>query len=250
VAGGLFPAIALDPNPWLHYLPTCPSTNTWAIANLAQLNHGDVIFTKQQTSGRGQHGRAWYSGDGVFTASFVLANMLPEQLLGLSLVVGVVMVEVLIHLIPDLTAALQLKWANDLILDGKKLGGSLCEARQAQTLLPTFQVVIGIGLNLTAQIDPQVLPHAISICQYTDQAIATELELLSWIRRSLLNLPNLATKITSFRNYDFLLGKQIQIKIGNEILCGQACGISDRGELQLALASGEVKSLRSGHILS
>jgi len=246
----LFPAIDLDPNPWLHYLPTCPSTNTWAIANLAQLNHGDVVFTRQQTAGRGQHGRAWYSGDGVFTASFVLANMLPEQLLGLSLVVGVVMVEILIHLIPDLTAALQLKWANDLILDGKKLGGILCEARQAQTYLPTLQVVIGIGVNLTAQIDPQVLPHAISISQYTDQAIPKELELLSWIRQSLLNLPNLATKITSFHSYDFLLGKQIQIKIGNEILYGQACGISDRGELQLALASGEVKSLRSGHILS
>jgi BirA family transcriptional regulator, biotin operon repressor / biotin---[acetyl-CoA-carboxylase] ligase len=244
VAGGLLPTLVA---PWLHYLPTCASTNTWAIANLFQLNHGDVVFTRQQTAGRGQHGRAWHSEVGVLTASLILANISVDRLPGLSLVVGVAIAEVLGEFLPDLAAILQIKWANDLVLKGKKLGGILCEAK---CQMQNCKVVVGIGLNLTAKIDPQILPHAISLNQVTDQSIPSDLELLASIRESLLIVPILAAKLTDFRCRDFLLGKLIQVQLGKEILVGQAMGISDRGELQLATIGGEVRSLRSGHILT
>ena len=66
------PLLAENNPPWLHWLAQTPSTNSWALAHAAELQHGDVVFTPQQTAGRGQGDRVWYSPPGVLTASFVL----------------------------------------------------------------------------------------------------------------------------------------------------------------------------------
>jgi BirA family transcriptional regulator, biotin operon repressor / biotin---[acetyl-CoA-carboxylase] ligase len=165
-------------------------------------------------------------------------------LTGLGLAIGVALVEVISDLLPDLADKLQLKWSNDLILMGSKVGGILCEAK---TEAQIAKVVIGIGLNL----DPVklALPNSTSLSQWTNYPIPNDEQLLELIRNSLLQLQPLANILIQFRRRDFLLGKQISLALGKVNISGKAIGISDRGELRLILANGEIKQLSSGHIL-
>lgn len=121
---------------WLHQLETCPSTNRWAMEHLHFLNHGDAAFTRRQTDGRGQYGRSWQSPQGVLTATFVLQNFPMARVHLLSLVAGLAVIDTLETLMPDLHGVPKLKWTNDILIQGRKVSGILCETRSVSPSLP------------------------------------------------------------------------------------------------------------------
>lgn len=220
---------------WLHYLPSCDSTNSWALAHLPELRHGDVVFTRNQTQGRGQYRRSWY--DGGFTASFVLVV---EDLTGASLRVGLLVCDGLVELMPSLDLLLRLKWPNDLMLQGRKLGGILCELRQigAETKL-----VAGIGLNLHRR------PVAGAAC-LGEFGEPPEPELLVYLlRQRLIGAWDQVQILARFGDRDFLWSRDIGVQLDRRVWWGKAMGISDRGELRLLTGDGELKLFSSGHIL-
>jgi BirA family transcriptional regulator, biotin operon repressor / biotin---[acetyl-CoA-carboxylase] ligase len=225
---------------WLHHLETCPSTNTWALESLATLKDGDVVFTDQQTAGRGQHGRTWQSPQGVLTASFILESV---PLSGFSLVVGLAAIFAIEDLIPDLVGKLQLKWPNDLYVSERKLGGILCEAKGQK-------LVIGIGLNCRAEIP---IAEAISLHQLTD-FIPPNLEILKKLRQtlreaaSLIHFQGLISLLSELRSRDMLAGRQISITSNQETFFGQAAGIDAQGRLLIALPNTQVRSFATGHV--
>jgi len=248
---------------WLHWLESCPSTNSWAIAHLAQLQHGDVIYTPQQTAGRGQHGRVWHSPPGVLTASFVLEHIPVAQLPVISLGAGLSVIYAVEDLLPTLQDTLRLKWSNDVLLNGRKLAGILCEATAHGT---RGRVVVGIGLNCRVDfeqvgLNASAIGQAVSLHQVS--AIVPEpLLLLDRLRHYLLQTAGLlkpeqnthesaglTALLPALRNRDALLGHSIIVDTGNEQVTGAAAGISDRGYLLLRLPNGEVRSFVSGHIL-
>jgi BirA family biotin operon repressor/biotin-[acetyl-CoA-carboxylase] ligase len=235
---------------WLHYLETCPSTNTWAIANSAILNHGDVVFTQHQTAGRGQHGRIWHSPTGVLTTSIILDQIPAAQLPTFSLAAGLAVIYALEDLLPNLPE-LQLKWPNDVLFKQRKLAGILCEATANGT---SSRIVVGIGLNVNVDFD-QAEINALSLHQISS-TIPDNLEVLERLRHylleaaSLLSLENkgIAALLPAIRSRDALVGQLISI-VGKETIAGQAAGISDRGYLLLKLPNGEMREFISGHIL-
>ncbi|MDX1976508.1 MAG: biotin--[acetyl-CoA-carboxylase] ligase [Pseudanabaenaceae cyanobacterium bins.68] len=219
---------------WLYDLPSCDSTNTWALQHLTELHHGDVVFTPNQTQGRGQYGRSWHSGG--FTASFVLEV---RDLTAVSLQVGLLVCQGLVDLMPSLNSDLQLKWPNDLMLAGRKLGGILCEVR---TISSQTKLVAGIGLNVSS------CPVVGAAC-LTEFGSPPEPAALLERLRALLVLPwNHTAILANFGDRDFLHHKQIGVELGAETLWGKAMGISDRGELILMLANNQLKLFSSGHI--
>ncbi|WP_348250569.1 biotin--[acetyl-CoA-carboxylase] ligase [Stenomitos frigidus] len=248
---------------WLHWLESCPSTNSWAIAHLPQLQHGDVVYTPQQTAGRGQHGRVWHSPPGVLTASFVLEHIPVAQLPVISLGAGLSVIYAVEDLLPSLQGTLRLKWSNDVLLNGRKLAGILCEATASGTL---GRVVVGIGLNCRvdfeqAGLDISTIGQAISLHQVSP-LVPDPLLLLDRLRHYLLQTAGLlkpeqntgeSTGLTALlpalRSRNALLGHTIIVETGSEQVTGQAAGISDRGYLLLQLPNGEVRSFVSGHIL-
>ena len=121
---------------WLYWVESCGSTNTWAMEHCKQLYHGDTVFTRQQTAGRGQRGRVWYAPSGVITASFILDNISINQRSGLSLAVGLAVIYAVEDLIPKLTGTLQLKWPNDVLIQGRKVA-ECCVNLFRETLLPS-----------------------------------------------------------------------------------------------------------------
>jgi BirA family transcriptional regulator, biotin operon repressor / biotin---[acetyl-CoA-carboxylase] ligase len=129
-----------------------PSTNS-ALFGRADPPPGraDVLLAEVQSAGRGRRGRSWLATPGgalCLSLGWTLAQM-PRDLGALGLVVGVCVLkglrEHLAHAILA-QAQLQLKWPNDLLYNGRKLGGILIDLR-AEAGGPSY-VVIGIGLNV------------------------------------------------------------------------------------------------------
>ena len=128
------------------FLNECESTNTVLLARARSgAPHASVLFCEHQSAGRGRRGKDWQSGIGT-GLTFSLLWRFQEgagQLSGLSLAVGVAIARALGSVGFD---QVQLKWPNDLLLGGHKLGGILIEV--SGDYLGPSAAVIGVGLNM------------------------------------------------------------------------------------------------------
>lgn len=235
---------------WLHWLETCPSTNTWACDRLNTLQHGDVIYTQNQTAGRGQHGRVWYSDSGVLTASFILTQIPAVQLSGFSLAAGLATIYAIEELLPNLQGILRLKWPNDVLIDGRKLAGILCESRVSGS---TSKVVVGIGLNRCANFDQTGLDAIAINLNQISATVPDELLILERLRHHLLETAfcgntGIAAVLPALRSRDALRDRHITL-VGAQTVSGQAIGLDERGCLLLRLPDGELRAFTSGHVV-
>lgn len=256
-----FISAAIDPLPsWLKWLEVCPSTNTWAIEHLAQLDHGTVIFTRRQTQGHGQNGRVWHSPPGVLTLSVVLDRVPTAQLSGFSLIAGLAVIYAIEDLIPSLHNQLRLKWTNDVWLNQRKLAGVLCEG-VTNNLSDGTKLVVGIGLNHRANfanLEIGSVRNPISLHEVVP-IVPDEILLLERLRHYLLQTVGIlqsshystcfSALLAAVRDRDALLGKQITIELSKEQISGEAIGIDDRGCLQLRLSNGTIRTFTSGHVI-
>jgi BirA family transcriptional regulator, biotin operon repressor / biotin---[acetyl-CoA-carboxylase] ligase len=261
--------VALLP-PWLCWVESCLSTNTWAMKHPTRLQHGDVVFTRQQTAGRGQQGRIWYAPPGVITASFVLDHIPVSQLPGLSLAAGLAAIYAVEDLMPSLTGKLQLKWPNDILINGRKVAGVLCEATSSEW---GRRVVVGIGLNrqvdfeLAGLKNPAILEdgysaiaNPISLHEVSCD-IPDEIPLLSQLRHYLLQVADMLGRaegsekpsgltllLPELRRRDILLGRDISLDLGEKIVTGRAMGIDETGQLLLCLPNDHICAFSSGRV--
>lgn len=243
---------------WLIRLDTCPSTNTWALANLATLTHGDVVFTPRQTAGRGQWGRRWEAPVGVLTASFILRDIPAQRIAGLSLLTGLSVMHTLESNWPELGDRLQIKWPNDVWLDRRKLAGILSEVSHNQNA--HVPVVVGIGLNRCADLSQGDLPDRAISLHTVVPSVPDEMELLGQLRLHLMQLasqlqtlPNGAplaqTWVRAINQRDLLRNRIVTVAIGSETIVGQGAGIDWQGGYQIRLANGDVRSITTGQII-
>jgi BirA family biotin operon repressor/biotin-[acetyl-CoA-carboxylase] ligase len=143
----------------LLHLAAVDSTNAEALRRAAAgEDSGLWIVADRQSQGRGRSGRSWHSPPGNLYASLLLhLGCPPATAQQLSLVAGVATIEALSALAGDVLATkrLRLKWPNDILLDGAKLGGILIES----TTITMRQIaVVGIGVNLASA--PAELGHS------------------------------------------------------------------------------------------
>lgn len=128
-------------------LARCSSTNAELLARAPRDGCARLLAAEEQAAGRGRRGRRWHAAPGT-AATFSVSRRLrcaPGALAGLSLAAGVAVVRALRSLG---VAEASLKWPNDLLLDGAKLGGILVETRLAAG---EVLAVIGIGINCRPQ---------------------------------------------------------------------------------------------------
>ena len=238
---------------WLHWVDQCSSTNTWAIDQAASLRTGEVVFTRHQTAGRGQHGRIWYAPAGVLTASFVL-SVPAAQLSSLSLAVGLAVIYAVEDLSPDCSDRLRLKWPNDVMVDRRKLAGILCDTSSSRGS-DQARAIVGIGLNRSvefAEMQGTAIGDPISLHEISS-VVPDEIALLGRLRHYLLETASLSQAggvkrlLPELRRRDALAGCDVTIDLANETLKGQVIGIDDQGRLQVRLADG-LRSFTSGRV--
>ncbi|MGF1461017.1 MAG: biotin--[acetyl-CoA-carboxylase] ligase [Leptolyngbyaceae cyanobacterium] len=150
---GSLPQLAmLKPSFQISLYETLLSTNTqaWALIDQGQ-GAGTVVIAQQQTAGRGQWGRTWVSPLGGLYLSLVLEPALPAEQSHLLTLTSAWGVAIALH---NLGLPVEIKWPNDLVSAGRKVGGLLTESRLSQS--PTDQspgssqiqfAVVGLGLN-------------------------------------------------------------------------------------------------------
>lgn len=233
--------------PWLIALPECPSTSTWALERHAALAHGACVHTPRQTAGRGRQGRVWHAPRGVLTASWLLRFAAEPSPGPLALACGLA----LLHAVEGLAPGLQLavKWPNDLLLDGRKLAGLLCESPRPGT------VVVGVGLNLAPcwEEAPDFPAGQAASLAERGPVPATE-AVLAAIRRSLLEAAALLERgawpqlLAQVRARDALLGRHCAVEDAGCRREGEGAGLDDDGALRLRLADGRVERVLTGHV--
>jgi len=128
----------------IYKVESCFSTNDLAREMAMEgAGEGTVIIAKEQTKGRGTRGRSWHSAKnkGLYT-SVILRPEEPDVSL-IPLMAGLAVKEAIFR---ALRLSIGLRWPNDLIWGGRKLGGILCESGFLGSR-PNY-VILGIGLNL------------------------------------------------------------------------------------------------------
>jgi BirA family biotin operon repressor/biotin-[acetyl-CoA-carboxylase] ligase len=217
------------------------STNTVA-RELAAAGapHGTVVTAGEQTAGRGRQGRSWTAPpNSALLYSAILRPLLPRHSV-LPLAVPLAVCETAERLRPDISC--QVKWPNDIHLEGRKLAGILIEARPQDGW-----AVLGIGLNLTIDEDefPEELrKRATSLfpgrpSEATREASASlSQSLTKWV-----DAPDQQI-LTEWRRRDALLGREVTWQNGT----GVAEGIDERGYLLVRLADGSSVALGAGDV--
>jgi BirA family transcriptional regulator, biotin operon repressor / biotin---[acetyl-CoA-carboxylase] ligase len=238
-------AISSDILPWLRDLRVMPvvgSTNAEMMA-LAQHSSidGAVWLAEVQLQGRGRRGRTWFSPFGANLAlSIGVAIPGPAAALGgASLVVGLAVIDALDQLE---VVGLSLKWPNDVLLSGAKLGGILIEMTNSGSA--GVQLVVGIGLNI-------VLPAHVRA--NLPQAVADLRGGGNEVRRSVI-AGRLVSSVVQFlehfaecgfgpfaRAFDarhHFHGQQVTLLHGEETSAGRVAGVSAEGGLLLQMTRG------------
>ena len=144
---------------------------------------GIALWASRQNKGRGRDGRVWLSSDEALTFS-LMVEASESELEWLTALAGVALLRTIRNMglasAEDAKDALSLKWPNDLLINGRKAAGILCE--HLDTSGDTHRVVIGIGVNIGA-LPAQVRDFAASF----DTALSSE-ERESFIRELRMNL--------------------------------------------------------------
>lgn len=215
---------------------------------------GLVVLGDVQTAGRGRHGRGWASPAGNLHVSLLLR---PACSLGtaatLSLVTALSVVEVLDPAVGD-PGRLAVKWPNDVLLDGAKLGGILLEAEDDGRGGCAW-LVVGLGLNLAHAPGPGETPYAAASLR---GAAGVDLSPDAFLDRW---LPAFATRLDAWRSGGFGalrpawlaraagIGREVSLRLGERaVVRGRFADLGLDGTLILETASGKMVSHSAGEL--
>jgi len=231
-------------------LPVIDSTNQYLLDRITTLASGDACVAEYQQAGRGRRGRKWFSpfGSNLYLSMYWKLEQGPAAAMGLSLVIGIIMAEVLQKLGAQ---DVRVKWPNDLYLKDRKLAGILVELTGKTG--DAAHLVIGAGINLKMR-----EPSADSIDQGwinlqeagvnidRNQLTAT---LLSELRLALrqFEIDGLAPFISRWRSLDNFIDRPVKLLIGEQEIHGIERGIDQQGALLLE-QDGVIKPYIGGEI--
>lgn len=231
-------------------LSVIDSTNQYLLDRIGQLKSGDACVAEYQHAGRGRRGRQWVSpfGANLYLSMFWRLDQGPAAAMGLSLVIGIVMAEVLQKLGAE---DVRVKWPNDLYLRDRKLAGILVELTGKTG--DAAQLVIGAGINMTMrESTTNVINQGwINLQEAGVNINRNELTagLLEALRESLpqFEREGLSPFISRWRELDNFLNRPVKLLIGEQEIFGIARGIDQQGALLLD-QNGEIKPFIGGEI--
>ncbi|OAG28085.1 biotin--[acetyl-CoA-carboxylase] ligase [Thermodesulfatator autotrophicus] len=208
---------------------------------------GLVVWADRQTKGRGRLSRSWYSprGAGLYF-SILLKEPLAQPVTLYSLATAIGVAQGLDQL---LNIPVQLKWPNDILLRQKKIGGILLEK------IPSG-LIIGIGLNVSFKkedLPPEIREKATSIFLETGLVLSRP----RLLKAILVELEKIYEKLKekgfsaiekAWLKRDVVLGSRVVLKRGEEVITGQAVGLTPEGNL-LIEANQDLITISSGEIV-
>ncbi|MDZ5711989.1 biotin--[acetyl-CoA-carboxylase] ligase [Jeotgalibacillus haloalkalitolerans] len=239
---------------FVHFFESVESTQKIA-HRLAQENadEGTLVIAEEQVSGRGRMARTWYSpkGTGIWMSLLLRPSLPPQKAPQFTLIAAVAIVEA-IEKVCGLKV--DIKWPNDLLINGKKITGILTELQADSEQI--HSLIIGIGINVNQDIE-----------DFSEeiQQIATSLHIESGktfsragiVQEILFNLEKYYAVYISegfepikeiWEKYAITIGKHITARTLNKEIKGLASGITNEGVLKLIDENGETHLIYSADI--
>ena len=231
-----------------HYFDSLESTSSF-LNSLPSSNITQLCVTREQTQGKGQHGREWLSQkDGSILLSIRQTFGIDINLSGLSLVVGLAIIRALEK--ECRIDGFKIKWPNDIYFRGAKLAGILLENSIQEG---SQSVIIGVGLNYHLEQEMSCDIPWIDLSK-----IAKKLPNIHELTASIINnilsmsayfkLNGLSDLLSQWDQYDMLKGAKLKsIEFGKSFE-GEVVGISNQGALKVLTENGTKELYSSKNI--
>ena len=237
----------------LHYFKT-DSTNSVAMTLASSgAEHGTVVVAEEQTAGRGRLGRAWHSekSSGIYVSIILRPPLAPSVAPMLTLMAGVAVHEA-IRIAAGVTA--DIRWPNDVLVDGKKVCGILTEMNAEIDRL--HAVVLGIGINVNHRQMPEALKETATSLRIATGKPVSRLLVLATLLKELEKQYQILlrdgtqgiargwTAASTFAN-----GKTVRVLTGTGEYQAVTAGIDSRGTLRVRRSDGREETLVAGEIV-
>ena len=218
-------------------LPSTTSTNDVARSLALETDQPVIVVADQQTRGKGSHGRSFYSpGETGFYMSFTVPNA--NSSIQMTLAAGVATVQAIEE---TFQKEVRIKWVNDLIYNGKKVSGILCERMADGT------VIVGIGINMMS-------PKGGFPADIADTATALDANpnCINYLAASIYLhylelLHNNSDILPAYKKMCITLGRTVQFTSDGTEQVGLAYDVEEDGSL-IIIQGGKKKKYSSGDI--
>ena len=238
----------LENNFECYFFESIDSTNSF-LASTKYSTKPQICITREQTKGKGQHGRNWVSQkDGSIIFSMRKSFNEGMNLNGLSLIAGMAIIKSIEA--ECQLSGLKIKWPNDIYYGDKKLAGILMENTHYKS---NQLVLVGVGINYqlvdTNEIDEpwvdlsRILNKLPNFQQLTAKIINNILFFLEDFQ-----INGLSNLLSEWHHYDMLKGVRIKFRESNIELQGQIDGITHQGALKVLTKDGVKELYSSMHI--
>ena len=241
----------------IHHYESIGSTNDH-LKGMPDAPEFTAVTADEQIAGRGRRDRVWHSalGEGLYLSVLLKPEIAASKIPLLSLLAAVAAAEAIQPVALGakmLNLRLDIKWPNDVLVNGRKLSGILIESSSVTGEAPRF--IVGIGVNLNQLSFPPELSE-----------IATSLQIESGSNVDVIHFRNclldrLAVWYEELRHNrerkilqrwqelsSYAHGKQVVVMFDHEEVVGETVGLNDSGALQLKTTTGEIRTILVGEI--
>ncbi len=236
----------------IRYFSSIGSTNdeamTWASKGAGDLS---IVVANEQTAGRGRFDRPWFTPPSTALAFSLILHPKPDEIPHLSRIVGLAALSIA-DALNKRGLAPQIKWPNDILLNGRKVAGILMELGWAGE--EVNYVVIGVGINIAKSSVP-----ATSILRFP--AISLEHVLREAPNRAVL-LRDILTSFIALRPHiqtaSFMstwerslawADREVRVEMGgDQVINGRITGLESDGSLKVTDAHGKTVTVRFGDV--
>ena len=222
---------------------------------LAEVGERGPLWIKahRQTSGRGRRGREWVSVKGNLYCSGLYSHAgAIQDAAKMSFAAALAVAETLKHYIPE--SKVNLKWPNDVLVEGKKISGILLEGG------PDW-FVVGIGMNLTSHphdtdyiathllehVDPSLLEGAEPVMTGTDAVLAILSSRFNFWSDVFLEKGFVPIR-EAWLGWATNIPGPVTVRLSNEVFSGQAIDLDENGALRVSLENGTIRTVHAGDV--
>lgn len=237
----------------IYYFNTLDSTNKKAKEIAQDEEEGTVIIAEEQTQGKGRMGRSWISpkGKGIWMTMILKPDLEPMKVPKMTLIAAAAVHKAL----NKLGIKSQIKWPNDILVDGKKVCGILTEMSGELNMVNYVIMGIGINVNLDEEDIPDELKDIAGSLKLTTGKKINRKELAANILNEFEKLylsfkeeDNIEEVLKICKENSILLGEEVRIIRGNNIRIGKAIDINDNGELVVKFEGDLVENIMAGEV--
>lgn len=227
------------------------STNNYAKESASKgASHGTLVTAETQTAGKGRLGRKFCSpkGSGIYMSLILRLDSEIETSL---LITSAIAVAVMRAIKKVCGVQTEIKWINDIYLNGKKLCGILTEASVDFQNNKLRYTVIGIGINLSDEaFPPEIKEIAAALSEVCEKSISRNELIAEIINQTEIVVDGLdkGEFFEDYKKHSFVLGSVVNVITPVGSYKAEAVDITKSGHLLVKTENGEINELNSGEI--